>query len=321
MIYVPVRRLSLKRMAIDAVIVTADSREMVLDCLRYLKSPLLRDVIVVDNGSTDGTGDAVLESYPDARVIRLEVSHGLAESYNIGARAGSAEFVLFLNDDVLADSGAVEELDAGLRSRPNAVAVAGRMVDLDSGKTQIGYGPGEFPTVMRFVAALTGLARLWPNNPWSGGYRRHPLRDDKVVKVDQLCGACLLVRRQTFDQVGGWDEQFEFWFEDEDLSRRLHNHGDVLYVPMASFRHVGGHSARRLSKAELVRRSYRGALRYAEKHFSRPQQVMMGALFAFASGTQGLLLRRSNRHLATTYRGVAAEALSLLVHGRMSPPV
>jgi N-acetylglucosaminyl-diphospho-decaprenol L-rhamnosyltransferase len=307
-------------MAIDAVIVTADSREMVLDCLRHLKSPLLRDVIVVDNGSTDGTGDAVLESYPDARVIRLEVSHGLAEYYNMGARLGSAEFVLFLNDDALADSGAVEELDASLRSRPNAVAVAGRMVELDSGETQIEYHPGQLPTVMKFVAGFTGLDRLWPNNPWSGSHRRHPLSDDKVVEAEHV-GGCLLVRRQTFDQVGGWDEQFEFWFEDADLSRRLHNHGDVLYVPMASFRHVGGHSARRLSKAELVRRSYRGALRYAEKHFSRPQQVMMGALFAFASGTQGLLLRRSNRHLAATYRGVATEALSLLMHGRMSPPV
>jgi hypothetical protein len=90
---------------------------------------------------------------------------------------------------------------------------------------------------------------------------------------------------------------------------------------MAPFRHVGGHSARRLSKAEVVRRSYRGALRYAEKHFSRPQQVMMGALFACASGAQGLRLRRSNRDLATTYRGVATEAISLLVHGRMSPRV
>jgi GT2 family glycosyltransferase len=304
---------------LDAVIVTADSREMVLDCLRHLQSPLLGEVIVVDNGSTDGTGDAVRETYPDARVIRLDAPHGLAASYHIGAREGSAEFVLFLNDDALADSGAVEELDACLSSRPNAVAAMGRMVDFDSGETQIEYQPGELPTVRKFVAAFSGLARLWPDNPWSGGHRRHPLRDDRVVEVGQV-GGCVLVRRQTFDQVGGWDEQFEFWFEDADLSRRLHDHGDVLWVPMASFRHVGGHSARRLGKAEVVRRSYRGALRYAEKHFSRSQQVMMGALFAFASGTQGLLYRRSNRDLATTYRGVAAEALSLVVRGRMSPP-
>jgi GT2 family glycosyltransferase len=141
-----------------------------------------------------------------------------------------------------------------------------------------------------------------------------------VVEVGQV-GGCVLVRRETFERVGGWDEQFEFWFEDADLSRRLHDLGDVLWVPMAAFRHVGGHSARRLSKAEVVRRSYRGALRYAEKHFSRPQQVVMGALFASASGAKGLLLRRSDRDLASTHRRVATEALSLLLHGRMSPRV
>jgi GT2 family glycosyltransferase len=307
-------------MAMDAVIVTADSREMVLDCLRHLESPLVREVVVVDNGSTDGTGAAVLESYPEARVIRLDDPHGLAESYNLGAREGSAEFVLFLNDDALADNGAVEELDASLSSRPSAVAVMGRMVDFDSGETQIEYQPGDLPTVMKFVAAFTGLARLWPKNPWSGAQRRHPLRDDTVVEVGQV-GGCVLVRRETFERVGGWDEQFEFWFEDADLSRRLHDLGDVLWVPMAAFRHVGGHSARRLSKAEVVRRSYRGALRYAEKHFSRPQQVVMGALFASASGAKGLLLRRSDRNLASTHRRVATEALSLLLHGRMSPRV
>ena len=260
-------------MAIDAVIVTADSRAMVLDCLRHLESPLLLAVVVVDNGSTDGTADAVAESFPSVLVIRLEEPRGLAASYNIGARAGSAELVLFLNDDILADRGAIEVLDTSLRSTPNAVAAAGRMVDLDSGRTQFEYQPRQFPTVMRFVAAATGLDRLWRNNPWSGGHLRHPLRDDEVVKVDQPPGSCLLVRRQTFEQVGGWDDQFEFWFEDVDLARRLHDHGDVLYVPTAPFRHVGGHSARRLSRAEYVRRSVSwGAPRTREKHFSGPSK-------------------------------------------------
>jgi N-acetylglucosaminyl-diphospho-decaprenol L-rhamnosyltransferase len=305
---------------IDAVIVTADSREMVLECLNHLESPLLDDVVVVDNGSTDGTAAAVAQRHPDTRVIRLEQSRGLAEPYNMGARTGSAGLVLFLNDDVLADEGAIEKLEAALRSRPSSVAAAGRMVDPSSGKTQVEYQPRRFPTVMRFLAAFVGMERIWRTNPWSGSHRRHPLADDQVVTVEQPPGACLLVRRRVFEQVGGWDEQFEFWFEDVDLARRLREHGDVLYVPMASFRHVGGHSTRRLSQAEIVRRSYRGALRYADKHFNRPQQVATGVLFALASGTRGLLLRRSNRELASVYRRVAAEALALLVGKRIAPP-
>jgi N-acetylglucosaminyl-diphospho-decaprenol L-rhamnosyltransferase len=305
---------------IDAVVVTQDSREIVLECLDHLRSPLLEKVVVVDNGSIDATAEAVAQRHPDARVLRLERSRGLAEPYNLGARAGSAEFVLFLNDDVLADDGAIERLEASLRSSPVAVAVAGRMVDPTSGQTQLEYQPRRFPTVMRFVAGFAGLERIWRTNPWSGGHRRNPLADDQVVTVEQPPGACLLVRRRVFEQVDGWDEQFEFWFEDVDLARRLREHGEVLYVPMASFRHIGGHSARRLSQAEIVRRSYRGALRYAGKHFTRPQQVAMGALFAFASGTRGLLFRRSNRELAGVYRRVAAEALALLLGKRIAPP-
>jgi GT2 family glycosyltransferase len=220
--------------------------------------------------------------------------------------------VLFLNDDVLADDGAIDGLAASLQSRPGAVAAAGRLVDPDSGETQIEYQPRRFPTVRRFVAALTGLERSWRTNPWSGSHRRHALAEDEVVTVDQPPGACLLVRRDVLEQVGGWDEQFEFWFEDVDLARRLHRHGDLLYVPTASFRHVGGQSARRLSEAEVVRRSYRGALLYAQKHFSRPQRLAMGALFAFAGGVRGLLLRWSNRELAAVYRRVASDAVALV---------
>ena len=86
----------------------------------------------------------------------------------------------------------------------------------------------------------------------------------------------------------------------------------MLYVPRASFRHVGGQSARRLSKAEIVRRYYRGALLYAEKHFNRPRQIATGALFAFASGTRALLLRRSNSELAAVHRRIVADAFALL---------
>jgi N-acetylglucosaminyl-diphospho-decaprenol L-rhamnosyltransferase len=304
---------------IDAVVVTADSREMVLECLDHLRSPLLEGVVVVDNGSTDGTAEAVAQRHPEARLIRLEESRGLAEPYNVGASMGSAGLVLFLNDDVLADDGAIEKLEAALRSGPSAVAAAGRMVDPCSGKTQVEYQPRRFPSTMRFLAAFAGLEHIWRNNPWSGSHRRHPLADDQVVSVEQPPGSCLLVRRRVFEQVGGWDEQFEFWFEDVDLARRLRAHGDVLYVPMASFRHVGGHSARRLSQAEIVRRSYRGALRYADKHFNRPQQVATGALFLIASGTRGLLLRRANRELAGAHRRVAAEAIALLIGKRNAP--
>ena len=113
--------------------------------------------------------------------------------------------------------------------------------------------------------------------------RAEGLSDQGTVVVDQPPGACLLVRRTAFRAIGGWDEGFEFWYEDVDLARRLRAQGDVLYVPSAPFAHVGGHSARRLSQAEVVSRHYRGALLYSYKHFRAPARVATGLLYAAAS--------------------------------------
>ena len=296
---------------IDAVVATRDSREMVLSCVDRLRSPLLAKVVVVDNGSDDGTAEAVLKARPDVEVVRVDRPGSLSFAYNRGAEAGSAERVLFLNDDILATDEAVAELNRVLNERADAVAAAGRLVDADDGRTQIDYQPRRFPTLTSFVATLAGLERLWPRNPITGRHRRRPLPEDAVVRVDYAPGACLLVRRPDFEAVGGWDERFEFWYEDVDLERRLGVRGAVLYVPTAPFAHVGGYSARRLSRAELVARHYRGALLYGDKHFGRARRMGLGLLFGVA-GAARLATSRRDPAQAEAYRSVVRSAIGLL---------
>jgi N-acetylglucosaminyl-diphospho-decaprenol L-rhamnosyltransferase len=234
---------------IDVVVATRDSRDMVLECVEHLRSPLVARVIVVDNGSQDGTPEALHEAHPDVEIVRVGHPEGLSFAYNRGAEAGRAELILFLNDDVLATDEAIAGLNRALELRSEAVAAAGRLVDAADGRTQEAYLPYLFPGSVTLAAALLGRPR------------RHPELDgDQNVAVDQPPGACLLVRRAVFDAVGRWDEDFEFWFEDVDLARRLNVVGEILYVPTAVFPHVGGASARRLRSAEIVARSYRGAL-------------------------------------------------------------
>ena len=296
---------------IDAVVATRDSREMVLECVDRLRSPLLAQVVVVDNGSQDGTAEAVRDARPDVELVRVDRPASLSLAYNRGAEAGEAERILFLNDDILGTEDAIAELDRVLDERSDAAAAAGRLVDPDDRRTQVDYQPRRFPTVTSFVATLAGLERLWPHNPITGLHRRRPLDDEDVVRVDYAPGACLLVRRGDFEAVGGWDERYEFWFEDVDLCRRLGRRGSVLYVPTAPFAHVGGHSARRLSRAELVERHYRGALVYGETHFGRLRRSALGLLFAAVAGAR-LLVSRRDREQARAYRSVLRKALELL---------
>jgi N-acetylglucosaminyl-diphospho-decaprenol L-rhamnosyltransferase len=265
---------------IDAVVATRDSRELVVECVDRLRSPLIERVIVVDNGSLDGTAAAVREARPEAMVVRLEGPEGLSFANNRGAETGAAELILFLNDDVFATHEGISELDRVLGLRPDAVAAAGRLVDPEDGRTQAGYVPRPFPGSLELAASLVGRPR-----------RHLPLSEDETVAVDQPPGACLLVRRIVFEKVGGWDEDFEFWFEDVDLARRLEAQGVVLYVPTAVFPHVGGASAARLSHAEVVSRSYRGALLYAQKHLGRRGRAITAPAYALGSAIRVLTTR------------------------------
>jgi N-acetylglucosaminyl-diphospho-decaprenol L-rhamnosyltransferase len=281
---------------VDVVIVTWNSQEMVLRCLDHLAHARVERVVVVDNASTDGTPDAVRSGYSGVDVLALPKEEGLARAYNQGATQGSARFVLFLNDDVLIYEGALGLLVAALQERPAAVAAAGRLVGSEDGITQAEYLPQRFPTPNSLVAMLAGCRR-----------RPQALSESQTVVVDQPPGAFLLVRREVFDAIGGWDENFEFWYEDVDLARRLQARGDVLYVPSAYVGHVGGHSARRLSRPQVVSRHYRGALLYAHKHFRRSERIATGLLYALTGAVKLLFLR--DRAARRAYRSVLRNGL------------
>jgi N-acetylglucosaminyl-diphospho-decaprenol L-rhamnosyltransferase len=289
---------------IDAVVATRDSRELVLECVEHLRSPLLEQVIVVDNGSVDGTADALRAR--GIEVVGLEQPESLSFAYNRGAEAGASELVLFLNDDVFATDVSIAELMEALEGNPDVVAASGRLVDPRDGRTQEQYLPRAFPSSFALAASLFGR----PRPPLD-------LDEATVVPVDQPPGACLLLRRDAFDAVGRWDEDFEFWFEDVDLARRLRARGEILYVPAAAFSHVGGASARRLSRPEVVARHYRGALLYAQRHLGVGGRVITAPAYALASA--GRLFTTRDAESRRAYSRVLGDAVRVVAGRNVRP--
>jgi hypothetical protein len=289
---------------IDAVVATRDSRELVLECVEHLRSPLLERVIVVDNGSVDGTSEALRAR--GVEVVGLEQPESLSFAYNRGAEAGTSRLVLFLNDDVFATDVSIAQLMEALEGHVGAVAASGRLVDPRDGRTQEQYLPRAFPSSFALAASLFGRTRP-------------PLELDEatVVPVDQPPGACLLVHRDAFEAVGRWDEDFEFWFEDVDLARRLRARGEVLYVPAAAFPHVGGASARRLSRPEVVARHYRGALLYAQRHLGLGGRAITAPAYALAAA--GRLVTARDGVARRAYSRVLRDALRLLAGRGVRP--
>ena len=291
---------------IDAVIVTANSRDMVRRCVAALPGDVR--AIVVDNGSADDTAAACKAA--GATVVRLDAPTGLAHAFNRGSAAGDAEQVLFLNDDVLATDGAVALLAEALAARPDAVAAGGRLVEPDTLETQVRYLPARFPSATGLALTATGLRRP-----------PEPVEPSTTTEVDQPAGACLLVRRAVLERIGGWDERFFFWYEDVDVCRRLAAHGPILFVPAAAFRHEGGASFARWDRERSLRSMLHGTLQYAGAHFSGARRAGIGALVAALAVPRVAVFAAVRRPaFARLYRDVARAAWAL-ARGRPVPPL
>jgi GT2 family glycosyltransferase len=290
---------------VDVVIVTFDTREITLDCASRIADADAR-VIIVDNGSTDGTRETF-----EARgltVVRFDEGVGFAQACNAGTAVGDSPLVLFLNSDVLARPGALRILLDALDARVDAVAAGGRLVDPGSDDTQPAYAPQRYPGVWTLVARVTGLERLR-----GGGADPALLAERGTIECEQPAGACLLVRRDVFAAIGGFDERFWFWYEDVDLARRLHERGVLLHVGGAVFEHLGGGTFAAWGREQGLRSRLLGIQRYAEVHLAGPARFTVGLALAVSGGTRRLAFRlMGRRDLASAWGEGAGRGWALM---------
>jgi GT2 family glycosyltransferase len=298
---------------VDVVIVTNNSRELVLECLDHLVDASIASIVVVDNASEDETAAAVREHASRVQVVRLDSHHGLSFAFNRGSECGSAPYVLFLNDDIFTEPGSVDLLVGVLDADPRAASAGGRLADPTTLATQDAYRPRAFPTLAGYAMNLSGLDRVWRRNPFNSP-RSHRDLDDSggPVEVDQPAGGGLLVRRDVLERIGGWDEGYWFWFEDVDISRRLSDHGTALWAPQATFRHVGGATVSRWTAAESLRRMLHGMVRYGSLHFPRSQTRALGALLVAMAVPRAIVFRRLDAQKFTLYRDLTSNGTALL---------
>lgn len=305
--------------SVDVVIVSADMAEMTLACVAELHSPAVASVVVVDNAFGGEQAGERAELARRATIAQLDRPSGFATANNRGVALGKAPYVLLLNSDVLVVEGAIEGLLAALAERPTAVAAGGRLVDPDTLATQEQYRPRPFPTLANFFVIVLGVEELWPANPITRRYHGAALDEHTVQSVAQPAAAALLVRRDALDRVGGFDERFWFWFEDSDLLLRLSALGEILYAPGSVFRHLGGGTFRRWSKAERIRSVHHGIVQYADAHFSRPKRAVLGIALLAVSLPRVALFGRSRPEEASAWRAVAGAGAALIGDRRPAP--
>jgi GT2 family glycosyltransferase len=271
---------------IRAVVVAWNSEGLVGKAVASVPAPAR--VVVVDNASVDGSAAEAERS--GALVVRLEANAGFGPACNRGAGeiAGlpPAEALLFLNPDAALVDGeaALATLLAELDADPELAAVAPAL----QGSGQDSFQLRKLPTSGSLAREALLLNRLFPANR---GFRleRYLDRDRSVpFDVEQPAAAALLVKREVFESLGGFDPAFTpAWFEDVDLCARILESGyRIRYVPAARASHVGGTTMRALPYDDYLPLYTRNLLRYLRRHAGLPSRALARAALA-----AGALLR------------------------------
>jgi N-acetylglucosaminyl-diphospho-decaprenol L-rhamnosyltransferase len=234
------------------------------------------DVVLADNGSTDGAPEAAEARHPHVRVLRTGGNVGYGAAANAGLADRRAGWALVANPDIRFEPGAVDELLAVAARWPRAATVGPAIRTPDG---QLYPSARDLPSLSTGVGhALLGWA--WPGNPWTARYRRER-EAPRERTAGWLSGSCFLVDLKAFHSVGGFDPGYFMYFEDVDLAARLGKRGWLhIYAPSAVVEHEGGHATRR-EPHRMQRVHHTSALRYlSREHPSRLAAPLRVALRA-----------------------------------------
>lgn len=268
----------------SAVVVTYEAGDHLTACVDSLladrSAGASPGVVVVDNGSTDGSVADLRVRHPSVPVVTPGANLGYARAANLGIAATRTEVVAVCNPDVTVVPGAGAVMLDRFATDPR-LGAAGPAIFGPDGTWYPSARRDPGPAVALGHAAL---GRLAPGNPFTRRYRNLDLPPDRSREAAWVSGAALWLRRRALDDIGGWDERFFLFFEDVDLGRRLRQAGwRVTYEPGARVVHALGVSrARRPATSVLAH--HRAALQYAAKWWHGPRRLLLGpAAFVLAA--------------------------------------
>lgn len=223
---------------ISIIIVSYNTRDFLRNCLASLKpddSDLIGEIIIIDNCSSDGSTQIIENEFPEVTLIKNSVNVGYARAVNQGMRLSRSRYALIINPDIECTDKAFANLWAFMEANPDVGIAGGKLLNPD-GTLQMSCRT--FYTLPIVLLRRTFLGKLFPN---SSVVREHLMLDwdhESDRQVDWVLGACMMVRRDAFEAVGGMDERFFLYLEDVDWCYRMQKHGwKVCYVHSAVMRH------------------------------------------------------------------------------------
>jgi len=242
------------------LIVAYNTRDLLLEAIGSVIQEPGVEVIVCDNASQDGSAEAVCRAYPSVRLIRSADNLGFAGGTNRAASLAQGQLLLLLNPDAALQPGALDALRVVLAAQPRAAAVGPALIYPDGTPQPAAF---RFPGLVQVGLDLFPVPRVM-NSRLNG--RLH--QTERARPIDHPLGACMLIRRAAWADVGPLDEGYFMYLEEVDWCRRAHARGwQVWYAPQAVAVHHAGAATRQVPDA-MFAQLWRSRLRYYQRFAS-----------------------------------------------------
>ncbi|MFZ1289672.1 MAG: glycosyltransferase [Melioribacteraceae bacterium] len=284
---------------LSIIIVNYNVKEFLLnllDSIRHASKNISTEIIVVDNNSDDGSISAINEKFPSVITIQNNSNVGFGSANNQALEISKGKNILLINPDTLVRENTFEEMIKFLEQNPK-VGIAGCKVLNPDGTLQLACRRS-FPKPWVSFTKVVGLSKIFPQSKFFAKYNLTYLDENKSNEVDAISGSFMILTREAYNKVGGFDTDFFMYGEDLDLCYRIQKAGlKVFYVSSTEIIHYKGESTKR-SKIDETKIFYNAMHLFVRKHFSSSfiveiilqVAIFLRKFFAFANKNKLILI-------------------------------
>jgi len=255
---------------VSVCITTYQARDYLRECLRSLRSTtqVPFEVIIVDNGSQDGTVEMLQADFPNIKLFTNKTNEGFTKPTNKALRASQGQYLLLLNPDTIILPNAIDLLVRFLDAHPEAGICGPKVLNPDR-TMQMQCRRGE-SRPWAVISYFLGLSKVFPNSKFFSQYLMSYKDKNKTYPVDGVSGSCMLIRKEVIDQIGYLDEQFFAYQEDADFCFRARQAGWLIYyVPDAEVIHYGGKGGSNIHPYRSILEWHRSYYLYYRKNLAK----------------------------------------------------
>ncbi len=284
-------------MDLSIVIVNYNVKEFLQNLLHSIEkasSNISKEIIIVDNASDDGSVELIREKFPEVKLIVNNKNLGFGKANNQALEIAKGKFILMINPDTLVREDTFNKMIEFFNSHPEA-GLAGCKIMNPDGTLQLACRRS-FPGPWTSFTKVTGLSHLFPKSKLFARYNLTYLDENKTYEVDAISGSFMMMRKEVYDKVGGFDEQFFMYGEDLDLCYRIQQSGyKVYYVHTTQIIHYKGESTKR-SRLDETKVFYDAMHLFVKKHLS--SSFLVELILRTAIGVRKMFAFLGKRKLA-----------------------